>query len=212
MARQEKPIRWKTLLVLLAVALALGSIARFTDLGKRPMHTDEAILALKTQNFWNTGKFNYDPTDYHGPFLHHLTKWIGSVQKWTADGLTEQQVRLVTALCGLLLVLTPLLFLDVIGRTGAGVAALLLAVSPMMAYYSRYYIMETPFVLLVAIFIALMWQWAKRKQKVWLVLAGVVLGLMHATKETFVLNIAALIAGCAVVKFMGLNFEINQRG
>src|SRR5215207_6332342 len=185
MARQEKPIRWKTLLVLLAVAVALGSIARFTDLGKRPMHTDEAILALKTQEFWKSGDFEYDPRDYHGPFLHHLTKWIGSVQGWTPDGLTEQQVRLVTAIFGLLLVLTPLLFMDVIGRTGARVAALLLAVSPMMAYYSRYYIMETPFVLLVALFIWLMWQWAKRKQKIWLLPAGVVLGLMHAPKETF---------------------------
>src|SRR6187549_294371 len=168
MARQEKPIRWKTLLVLLAVALGLGSLYRFEELGKKPMHTDEAILAMKTQAYWKTGSFEYNLHDYHGPFLHHLTKWAGGIQGWTPDELSEAQLRLVTAVCGLLLMLTPLLFMDVIGRTGAGIAALLLAVSPMMAYYSRYYIMETPFVLLMTLFITTMWQWSKRKNKWWL--------------------------------------------
>ena len=64
MAREPKPIRWKTLLALLALALTLGSLYRFTDLGKKPMHTDEAILALKTQEYWETGTFEYDPKDY----------------------------------------------------------------------------------------------------------------------------------------------------
>lgn len=211
MAREEKPIRWKTLIVLLAIALGLGTSYRFIDLAKKPMHTDEAILAMKSQEYWQTGTFEYDPKDYHGPFLHHLTKWIGDVRGWHPDTLTEEHVRWVVALCGLLLVITPLLFLDVIGRTSAGVSALLLAASPMMTYYSRYYIMEVPFVLLTALFIATMWQWAKGKNKLWLVPAGVLLGLMHATKETFVLNVAALLAGVAVVKLMGLNFEINSR-
>lgn len=211
MAREEKPIRWKTLLVLLAIALGLGTLYRFTDLAKKPVHTDEAILALKSQEYWQTGTFEYDPKDYHGPFLHHITKWVGDIRGWHPDTLTEEQVRWVVAVCGLLLVMTPLLFLDVIGRTGAGVSALLIAVSPMMTYYSRYYIMEVPFVLLTALFIATMWQWAKGKKKLWLVPAGLLLGFMHATKETFVLNVAALLLGVAVVKLMGLNFEINSR-
>lgn len=212
MSREPKPIRWKTLLVLLALALGLGTLYRFTELGKKPVHTDEAILALKTQEYWRTGSFEYDPKDYHGPFLHHLTKWVGGARGWNPESLTEEQVRWVVALCGLLLVLTPLLFMDVIGRTGAGVSALLLAVSPMMNYYSRYYIMEVPFVLLVALFVAVMWQWAQGKNKLWLVVAGLLLGWMHATKETFVLNVAALIAGYSVVKLMGLDFESNKRG
>ena len=43
MSREPKPIRWKTLLVLLALALGLGTLYRFTELGKKPVHTDEAI-------------------------------------------------------------------------------------------------------------------------------------------------------------------------
>ncbi|MEZ0274022.1 MAG: flippase activity-associated protein Agl23 [Roseimicrobium sp.] len=212
MAREPKPIRWKTLLVLLAMALTLGSLFRFTDLGKKPMHTDEAILALKTQEYWQTGNFEYDPKDYHGPFLHHAAVWLGGLRGMTPENLTEEQVRWVVCVFGLLLILSPLLLTDVLGRTGAGVAALLIAVSPMMNYYSRYYIMEVPFVLQTIVFIASVWRWSQSKNIAWLFLAGIMLGWMHATKETFVLNIAALAAGYGVVKVMGLPFTAKERG
>jgi uncharacterized protein (TIGR03663 family) len=212
MAREPKPIRWKTLLALLALALTLGSLYRFTDLGKKPMHTDEAILALKTQEYWETGTFEYDPKDYHGPFLHHAARWLGSLRGLDPATLTEEQVRWVVCIFGLLLILSPLLLMDVIGRTGAGVAALLIAVSPMMNYYSRYYIMEVPFVLQVIVFIASIWRWSQGKNIAWLFLAGIMLGWMHATKETFVLNIAALAAGYGLVKVMGLPFTAKERG
>lgn len=212
MAREPKPIRWKTLLALLALALTLGSLYRFTDLGKKPMHTDEAILALKTQEYWETGTFEYDPKDYHGPFLHHAARWLGSLRGLDPATLTEEQVRWVVCVFGLLLIVSPLLLMDVIGRTGAGVAALLVAVSPMMNYYSRYYIMEVPFVLQVIVFIAAVWRWSQGKNVAWLFIAGIMLGWMHATKETFVLNIAALAAGYGVVKVMGLPFTAKERG
>jgi uncharacterized protein (TIGR03663 family) len=212
MAREPKPIRWKTLLALLALALTLGSMGRFTDLGKKPMHTDEAILALKTQEYWETGIFKYDPKDYHGPFLHHAARWLGSLRGMDPATLTEEQVRWVVGVFGLLLILSPVLLMDVIGRTGAGVAALLIAVSPMMNFYSRYYIMEVPFVLQVIVFIASIWRWSQGKNITWLFVAGIMLGWMHATKETFVLNMAALAAGYGVVKVMGLPFSVKERG
>ncbi len=212
MAKEPKPIRWKTLLVLLAVALTLGSLYRFTDLGKKPMHTDEAILALKTQEYWKTGVFEYDPKDYHGPFLHHAARWLGGLRALQPDTLNEEQVRWVVCIFGLLLVLSPLLLMDVLGRTGAGVASLLTAVSPMMNFYSRYYIMEVPFVLQTGVFIASLWRWSQGKNVAWLLVAGICLGWMHATKETFVLNMAALAAGYGVVKMMGLPFAPKERG
>lgn len=212
MPRDPKPIQWKTLLVLLSIAVGVGALYRFTDLAKRPMHTDEAILALKTQEFWQSGTFEYDPKDYHGPVLHHIAKWVGQAAGWSAESLTEGELRWVVALCGMLLVLSPLLFMDLIGRTGAGISAILLAASPMMTFYSRYYIMEVPFVLLVAVFIAVMWRWAQKNNYFWLAAAGVVLGLLHATKETFVLNIAAMVAAWGAVTLMGLSFRPNERG
>ena len=38
------------------------------------MHTDEAILAMKSAELQATGHFQYDPKDFHGPGLHYVTR------------------------------------------------------------------------------------------------------------------------------------------
>ena len=117
MARERSQLGWKTFLLLMAFALGIGGVCRFTDLAKKPMHTDEAILALKTKEFWNTGFFKYDPKDYHGPFLHHAAKIVSMAKGWTAETFNERQSRWVIAFFGMGILLLPLLLVDVLGRT-----------------------------------------------------------------------------------------------
>ena len=210
MVRDAKQTKWTTWLVLLVLALGLGWSYRTADLAKRPMHTDEAILGVKTIELMNTGRFQYDPHDYHGPFLHYATRFIAKLSSWTPDNLNEQDLRWVIVLFGMGLVLVPVLASDVLGRLGSAFAALLIAVSPMMTYYSRYYIMEVPFALLVALFMFACWRWSQSKNVIWLILAGVVLGFMHATKETFILNIVAMFAGWLVAKIFVGSFELKR--
>ncbi len=210
MVRETSQTKWTTWLVLFLLALGLGWMYRTTDLAKRPMHTDEAILGMKTLELMNTGRFQYDPHDYHGPFLHYATRLVASFSGWTADTLHEQDLRWVIVLFGMGLILVPVLASDVLGRLGSAIAALLIAVSPMMTYYSRYYIMEVPFALLTAFFMIAAWRWSQSKNVLWLILAGIVLGLMHATKETFILNIAAMFAGWAVAKVVVGSFELKR--
>jgi uncharacterized protein (TIGR03663 family) len=207
MAREPAPLNWKSFVLLLTLALGLGSLYRLTDLAKKPMHTDEAILALKTHEYAQTGAFKYDPKDYHGPFLHHAAKVLAQWRSWDPTQLDEGQVRWVVAIFGLGLLLIPLLMIDALGRTGAVAAALLMGVSPMMVYYSRYYIMEVPFVFLVGLFIASVWRWYQGRNVLWLLVGGVCLGWMHATKETFVLNIAAMMGAWAIVSMRIGSFE-----
>lgn len=207
MAREPAPLNWKSFILLLTLALGLGSLYRFTDLAKKPMHTDEAILALKTHEYAQSRTFEYDPKDYHGPFLHHAADLIGSWRGWNPAVMEEGELRWVVAVFGLGLVLLPLLMIDSLGRTGAVVAALLAAVSPMLNYYSRYYIMEVPFVFQTALFIASLWRWSQKRNVFWLVLAGLCLGFMHAAKETFVLNLAAMAAAWGLVTIRIGSFE-----
>lgn len=207
MRRNPSQTSRTTWFILIALAVGLGWMYRSADLAKRPMHTDEAVLGMKTIELYDTGRFKYDPQDYHGPFLHWATKWIGATRGWTSANLDEARLRTVTVFFGMLLVLVPLLLRDVLGRRGSGIAALLIAVSPLMTYYSRYYIMETPFAVLVSLFMVVGWRWTQSRNPIWLVLAGVALGLMHATKETFVLNLAAMFAGWTVAKGMVGSFE-----
>src|SRR5687768_13181009 len=108
MAREPAPLNWKSFILLLILALGLGSLYRFTDLAKKPMHTDEAILALKTQEYAQSRTFEYDPRDYHGPFLHHAADLIGRWHGWNPATMTEGELRWVVAVFGLALVLLPL--------------------------------------------------------------------------------------------------------
>lgn len=131
----------------------------------------------------------------------------GDSSTWSAA-----QLRTVPVVCGLLLLLSTLLLRDALGRTGTGLAMLLIAVSPMMVYYSRYFIMEVPLVLFITLTIATMWRWSQGGGFIWLVIAGFSLGLQHATKETFAINVVAGLVGFVVAKLMIGDFAPRQTG
>lgn len=201
------------LAVMAVLAIGLACFYRMPDLGLRPMHTDEAIHGVKFIELCETGRFNYDPSDFHGPVLHYLTWCYGSLAGWeNVSWVTEADLRRVVAVLGILLVLSTLLATDALGRLATGMAMLFMAVSPMEVFYSRYYIMEVPFVLWLALFMFGCWRFSVRQRWSWLVLAGASVGLMHATKETFVLNLAAMLCGWVAARLMTEGFEQRGRG
>ncbi|HEO71677.1 MAG TPA: hypothetical protein ENN80_10485, partial [Candidatus Hydrogenedentes bacterium] len=58
----------KVIAGLLIVAAAVGAAAlRFPLLEMRPLHTDEAVHAIKTGTLLETGQYDYDRSEYHGP-------------------------------------------------------------------------------------------------------------------------------------------------
>ena len=62
-----------------------------------------------------------------------------------------------------------------------------------MVFYNRYYIHESLLVFFTLGFIGAAWRYAQSRKAGWALLAGVFLGLMHATKETFVFSCAAML-------------------
>ncbi len=177
------------------------------------MHTDEAILAMKFAEFQQTDHFQYDPKDFHGPGLHYVTRLWYKLSGWGGpETWTEAQLRTVPVVSGLLLILLTLLLRDGLGRMGTALAMLLMAVSPMMVYYSRYFIMEMPLVVFITVTIAALWRWFQGGKFVWLVIAGFALGMQHATKETFAINVVAGLAAFAAVKLIGGDFVPKESG
>jgi uncharacterized protein (TIGR03663 family) len=178
---------WCFLLVFL---LAAG--LRCAELGDRPMHTDESVDADKAGRLWRDGYYRYNPAEYHGPTLAYATlAW----QKLTLAPdfalWTESRLRSLTVLFGLGLILLLPLVSDGLGRNATIGAALLTAVSPFMVYYSRDYIHETLMVFFTFLALAAGWRYARERKLRWLLLAGAGIGLMQATKETFIFNLAA---------------------
>ncbi len=201
-----------SLLFLAGFALLLAGWYRLPDLGLRPMHADEAILGLKFIDMTKAGHFDYNPTDFHGPVLHYLT-WLGAkLAGWGHPAqFTEVELRSVVAITGILLVLSTLLISDALDRPATVIAMLLMAVSPMEVFYSRYYIMEVPFVLWLALFMYACWRFAKSERFIYVLLAGSMVGLLHATKETFVINLVAMGLGWVGAQFLTDGFTDRNR-
>lgn len=177
------------------------------------MHTDEAILAVKLGEYQQSGHFDYDPKDFHGPGLHMLANvWSKLSGLESTAAWTEARLRTVVVLCSLVLLLTTLWVRDALGHAGAAFAMLLMAVSPMMVYYSRYFIMEVPLVMFVMLALAALWRYAQSGSVVWLIVTGIAIGFQHATKETFVLNLAAGLIGYVATRFLVGSFAPRRNG
>jgi uncharacterized protein (TIGR03663 family) len=202
MAQKNDRLSLPALILLLALALGLGTYYRTVALDARPMHTDEAILATKFADLWTGKGFDYDPSDYHGPGLHYVSWVYAKLAGWDDPATwTEAGLRHIPALCGIAVILCALLLNIALGGRATLIAMLLSAVSPMMVFYSRYYIMEMLFTLLVALSLASWWRWCLTRNRFWLVLCGASIGFQHATKETFVLNVASALIAWTLASF-----------
>ena len=180
------------LLLLAAAALALA--LRLPDLGLRPLHTDEAVQAVKSGDLYDTGLYRYDPFEFHGPTLPYLTLpalWLRGAE--SSDEASEACYRGVTVCFGTGLVLLHCLLLPVLGWPATLVSALLTAVSPAMVFYSRYYIHETLLVVFTFGTIAAAAHFTRKPSRRHAVVLGCCVALMHATKETWVLAAAAMV-------------------
>lgn len=178
-------------LLLIAVA-ALG--LRMPQLERRPMHNDEAVNAVRFRHLWAGAGYRYDPHEFHGPTLPYFSVIPAALSGQSAETLTEKPLRWVPVLFGVGLILLLPLFANGLGRAEVLWAGALTAISPAMVFYSRYYIHEMLLVFFTGLLLAAGWRYAQSGRLGWCVLAGAALGLMHATKETFVFAVAAAAA------------------
>jgi len=186
------------------VAAMVGYTLRAGDLGNRVFHGDEAVNAVKFRDLYQPPhRIDYDPHAYHGPALWYLTlpaAWAAGSPDWI--DLDETDYRAAVVAVGVLLIIAPLLAGNGLGWAAAAAAAWLTAVSPAMAFYSRYYIFELPLVLFAWLAIACGWRWCVSPRWgpgiLWAAGCGASVGLMHATKETCVIYAAAMAVAAVV--------------
>jgi uncharacterized protein (TIGR03663 family) len=185
---------WVLVAAALLVILALAAALRLPRLAERPMHADEANQAVKSWRLYATGEYEYDATDHHGPSLYWLT--LPSLAISGAKDLAgsrEIDYRIVPVIFGLALIPLILLMSDGLGRSAAVFAALLTAISPAMVFYSRYYVQEMLLVFFTISALACGWRYYRTRRLAWILAAGAAVGMMHATKETWILSAAAAV-------------------
>ncbi len=186
-------MKWRCTAAWLLVAAAALAL-RVPQLDRRPVHTDESVHAIKFRGLWEQGVYRYDPKEYHGPSLYYFTLpvvWLSGAR--TFADTTEATYRIVPVLFGVGLILLLPLLRDGLGSGATVAAGVLTAVSPALVFYSRYYIHEMLLVFFSLLFLAAVWRWRQSGKPGWCLLAGAALGLMHATKETFVFVLAAAV-------------------
>jgi len=185
--------RWKYV-ACAVVVVAIGTTLRLPELSRRPMHTDEAVHAVKFGRLLEEGFYRYDPGEYHGPSLNYFTlisAWLSGISRY--KDLAEVTLRIVPVAFGIFLVLMPFLLGKGLGRAGVTSAAFFTAVSPAFVFYSRYYIQEMLLVFFTLALIVSGYRYVKNPRLVWAILAGLSLGLMHATKETCVIAVVSIL-------------------
>ncbi len=179
-------------LAVVMVALAM----RLWELGGRTVHYDEAIhLHFAWRLAESSGAFLGWPwvfgTDYiHSPWMHGPFQIEFTALVFRVLGDTDVTARLGYVLFGTALVAVPYFLRDYLGRTGAFLAAVMLALSPTLLYFSRFGRNDIIMAFFAASLLVLLWRYLNEGHRRYLYLASAVLALMFATKETAYLVVA----------------------
>jgi uncharacterized protein (TIGR03663 family) len=114
--------------------LIIAFVLRFWQLDLKLLHHDEAIHSWFSYELLTKGSWIYDPS-YHGPFLYYVTAGMFALL-----GPSDLVARLLPCLFGFLLL--PLVYsiyrIGYINKNQTLIAALFIAISPDMIYFSRF--------------------------------------------------------------------------
>ncbi len=172
---------------LLITLLAFG--LRFAFLDLKLFHHDEAIHAWFSYQLLTHGTYTYDPS-YHGPLLYYVTAGMFSLL-----GDSDLVGRLVPSLLGAALV--PLVYaiyrLGYLDRLQTLAAALFIAISPNLVYFSRFLRHDIFMLFFTLLLLVALLYYFERGRTRYLLLAAVALAGGLCCKEE--MPIIALIFG-----------------
>ena len=182
--KHVKISRWE--LVVLAAVLALAATLRFWDLGSRAFHGDEAIHAGFAWQLADGRGYVHNPLT-HGPF-----QFIGTALVFVLFGDSDYTARVLPALFGTALVALPFFLRGYLGRTGALVTSLLLAISPTLLYFSRFAREDIYIAFFTLGMFICVWRYLQEPRRLYLYMIAALLALSFATKEVAYIVVAML--------------------
>lgn len=186
-------VNWE--LVLWLAIIGAGAGLRFWDLGSRAYHHDESLHATYSWYLYQGRGYEHLPL-MHGPFQFYFTALT-----FFMFGDSDYTGRILPALFGTVLIGLPYFLRGHLGRTGALVAAVLIAFSPTLLYFSRFARNDIYVAVWALGLVICLWRYLDEGRHRYLYITALLLALMFATKEvsyiivgTFLLYIDGLVA------------------
>jgi uncharacterized protein (TIGR03663 family) len=177
--------------------LLLAALVRLYALELNPLHHDEGVNGFFLIKLINTGGYQYDPANYHGPTLYYFALVSAKLFKLVGAGLSIYAIRIVPVAFGVATIWLILCLRRRLSAEGALMAAALLALSPGAVYMSRYFIHESLFVFLTLAIIVASLRYYESANPIFLMLASLSAALLFATKETAMISAGVMLIALA---------------
>jgi len=171
---------------------------RFIDLGRRAVHHDESLHGFFSYMTANGEYYSHNPLT-HGMFLFNILSGLF----WLL-GSSEFLLRLPFAFIGLCIVFAPLLIKKEIGSKAALLISLLIAISPSLAYFSRFARNDIFMAAVLIILIISIYKYFITRQNTWLLLTVAITALGFTIKESMYLNLFGMLIFLFIYSFKDL--------
>lgn len=186
-----------------AVAIFIAAFfVRYYNIDLRPLQFDEGVNYGLISSLLSGKSLNYNPSNFHGPLLFYFNAYLIDNFNFIKDcssviaapasrlclALSEANFRTGSILFGSLLTILPFAVFS-IGTTIATGVSLLLCFSPSLIFLSQQNIHEIYFTFFSTLFLITFWNCFNRKHIFNFWIAAASLGLMIATKETWIITV-----------------------
>src|SRR4051794_28224571 len=167
-------------------------LLRMHDVGMRALHHDESLHAVYSYKLFTGQGYTHDPM-MHGPFQFHAKALM-----YFLFGDNDVTARLTEVLLGTGIVALAYTLRAELGRRGAMAAAILLAFSPCLLYFSRFSREDILFGFHTFLMIVGLLGYVRTRQARWLYAGSIGLALGFSTKESIYL-VGFLVVSFAVL-------------
>ncbi|MCL4458964.1 MAG: glycosyltransferase family 39 protein [Chloroflexi bacterium] len=158
-------------MVFYLVILSMAALLRFWGLGSWPLSPTEGDLSFQAWSLYR----GHAALMERSPLLIYAQALI-----FFLFGANDASARVGTAMAGTALVMLPYLWRDYLGRVGALLASLLMALSPISLYYSRQAVPEVLAAFLTLLLVICLSRYLRDKTSQWLWLSAIAAGSLVA--------------------------------
>ncbi|MEY3902465.1 MAG: hypothetical protein RL189_1771, partial [Pseudomonadota bacterium] len=183
-------------LIVCGLTAVFAGLSRILFLSDKPYHHDESLHAYYSNRVAQGHPHEYSAL-LHGPVLYYF---VGAFMK--VFGVGETTARLPAALCGIAIVLLPLLWRKRIGSVAATAISLFLLLSPTFMYFGRFLREDAFNSLWIACSLAGFFGFRWTGQAWMAVCSSVFLALQFCNKENSYLHVFIWLLGAAAIALL----------